>query len=510
MGLPFFRSMIGHRFFSQEGISVFISKRFIAAVSALSMLAAIVPAQARVAPDSFADMAEKLLPAVVNVSTTQTIHGNDHGMEMPQFPPGSPFEEFFKNYMEKQKNGQDDHPHKAMSLGSGFIIDTAGYVVTNNHVIQDAEEITVKLHDDTVLKATVVGRDTNVDLAVLKIDPGKHQLTAVPFGNSDESRVGDWVLAIGNPFGFGSTVTAGIISARSRDIQAGKYDDFLQTDASINKGNSGGPMFNMAGEVIGINTAIYSPTGGSVGIGFAIPSSLAKPVIDSLKKYGKIKRGWLGVHIQSLDQDLADSMSLSTDKGAAVVSVSPGGPADKAEVKPGDVILKFDGKDVGEMRRLPRIVAETPIGKKVDMDVWRNGQMVTLHVVVGELKEEEQTAEAKTDEKASKIPAATAVESLGFSVSALTPPVRDKFGMDEQVKGVVITEVAPNSDAAEKGIRPGDVIIDAAQQPLQTPADLVKAVDKAKSSGKHSILLRIENPQSIRYVVLPLDAKAKK
>ena len=486
---------------------MFISKRLMGGLTALSMFAVILPAQARVAPDSFADMAEKLLPAVVNVSTTQTVRNSDHAQEIPQFPPGSPFEEFFKNYMEKQRG--DDHPHKAMSLGSGFIIDPAGYVVTNNHVIQDADEITVKLHDNTVLKATVVGRDPKVDLAVLKIDPGKRILVAVPFGNSDEARVGDWVLAIGNPFGLGGTVTAGIISARSRDIQASQYDDFLQTDASINKGNSGGPMFNMAGEVIGINTAIYSPTGGSIGIGFAIPSSLAKPVIDDLKKYGKIHRGWLGVHIQSLDQDVADSLGLSSDKGAVVVKLSEGGPAAKADIRAGDVILKFDGKEIGEMRRLPRIVAETPTGKKVDVEIWRNNQKITLQVVVGEMKDEPDQ-DAKAEEKPAKSSAATALASLGLSVNALTPQLRDKFGLDDQIKGLVITDVNPNSEAQEKGLRPGDVIIDAAQQPVQNPSDLVKLVEKAKSAGQKTLLLRVENPQSIRYVVLPIDGKAKK
>jgi len=486
---------------------VFMSKRLVAGFTALSLFAFIVPAQAKESPGSFADMAEKLLPSVVNVSTTQTVRNTEHIPDMPQFPPGSPFEEFFKNFMDKQK-GQDEHPHKATSLGSGFIIDPSGLVVTNNHVIQDADEITVMLSDNSILKATVVGRDPKVDLALLKIDPGKRQLTAVSFGSSDESRVGDWVLAIGNPFGLGGTVTAGIISARSRDIQSGQYDDFLQTDAAINKGNSGGPMFNMAGEVIGINTAIFSPTGGSVGIGFAIPSSLAKPVIDDLKKFGKIRRGWLGVRIQSLDQDLADSMGLSTDKGALIAQVTENGPAAKSDLKAGDVILKFDGKEIGEMRRLPRIVAETPIGKKVDAEVWRGGQRLTIPVTVGELKDE-PVQEAKADANPPAT-ASTSINGLGFSVSAITPQIREKLGLDEQTKGVVVQEVNQTSAAAEKGLRPGDIIIDAAQQPVQNPADLTKAVDKAKAAGQRTILLRVENPQVIRYVVLPLEAKSKK
>ena len=484
---------------------MFISKSLKAGLAALSVLAVILPAQAREAPASFADMAEKLLPAVVNVSTTQTVRG-DHNQEMPQFPPGSPFEEFFKNYMDKQKG--DDRPHKATSLGSGFIVDPAGYVVTNNHVIQDAEEITIKLYDNTVLKATVVGKDAKVDLALLKIDPGKHQLTAVNFGNSDVSRVGDWVLAIGNPFGLGSTVTAGILSARSRDIQASAYDDFLQTDASINKGNSGGPMFNMDGEVIGINTAIYSPTGGSVGIGFAIPSSLAKPVIADLKKFGKFRRGWLGVHIQTLDQDMADSMGLSSEKGALVVSVIKDGPAAKSNIKDGDVILKFDGKEVSEMRRLPRIVAETPIGKVVDVEIWRKGQRLTIQAAVAEMKDEKPQEASKAEDKSSKS-TSTKIADLGLSVAALTPQLREKFGMDDDIKGLVVTDVNPNSAAAEKGLRPGEVIVEAGQQVLQNPADLVKQVERVKSSGQRIILLRVETPQGPRYVVLPLDGKSK-
>lgn len=488
---------------------MFISRRLISGIMAATLLTATFPAFAHDAPSGFADLADKLLPAVVNVSTTQTIKNTDRLPEMPQFPPGSPFEEFFKDFMERQNQGQDQHPRKATSLGSGFIIDTAGYVVTNNHVIQDADEITVTLHDNTVFKATLVGRDPKIDLALLKIDPGKHQLTAVPFGNSDNTRVGDWVLAIGNPFGLGGTVTAGIVSARARDIQAGPYDDFLQTDASINRGNSGGPMFNMAGEVVGINTMIYSPSGGSIGIGFAIPSSMAKPVIDDLKKYGKTRRGWLGVRIQSLDQDLADSMGLSTDKGALIAQVTSGSPAAKADLKAGDVILKFDGKDIGEMRSLPRIVAETPIGKKVDLEIWRNGQHQTIPLTVGELKEE-PVQQAKADAKPQSPKNGDIISAIGLSVSALTPQLREKFGIDEQTKGLVVTDVDGSSNAAEKGIKPGDVIIDAAQQPVRSPDELEKIVDKQKTSNQHSVLLRVENPQTIRYVVLTFESKSKK
>jgi len=474
--------------------------------AAIVAVAAANPALAAETPPSFANLAEKLSPAVVNISTTQTIRNPERAPEMPQFPPGSPFEEFFKDFMERQH--QDAQPRRATSLGSGFIVDPSGLVVTNNHVIQDSEEITVTLADDAVFKATVVGRDTKTDLALLKIEPGKRQLVAVGFGNSDEARVGDWVLAIGNPFGLGGTVTAGIVSARARDINAGPYDDFIQTDASINRGNSGGPMFNMKGEVIGINTAIYSPSGGSIGIGFAIPSSLARPVVDDLRKFGKTRRGWLGVRIQSLDSDLAESLGLPDEKGALVAQITPDSPAAKAGIKPGDIVIRFDGKEVGEMRRLPRIVAETPIGKKVDMDILRDGKREALQVVVGELKEAPEP-QAKAEAKPQSPPGGEVISGVGLSVSSLTPALRERFGIDEQTKGVVVIDVKNDGTAAEKGLKPGDVIIDAGQQPVRAPADLVKIVDKARAANQRTLLLRVENPQVIRYVVLPLGDKKK-
>ncbi len=462
-------------------------------------------------PAGFADLAEKLSPAVVNISTTQTIRNPERGSEIPQFPPGSPFEDFFKDFMDKQMK-QDQTPRKATSLGSGFIVDAAGYVVTNNHVIQDAEDVTVTLADGTVFKAEIKGRDTKTDLALLKIDPGKKALATVAFGNSDKARVGDWVLAIGNPFGLGGTVTAGIVSARARDINSGPYDDFIQTDASINRGNSGGPLFNMDGEVIGINTAIFSPSssGGSIGIGFSIPSSLAAPVIDDLRKFGKTRRGWLGLHIQSIDQELVDTIGLPDDKGALVAKINEGSPAAKAGVKPGDVVLKFDGKDITKMRSLPRIVAETPIGKQVDMDVWRNGKIVTLKVTVGELKEQPQD-EAKDEERPQPSSASgQTIGSVGLMVSAVTPALKERFGLDDQTAGLVVIEVKNGSSAAERGMKPGDVIIEAGQQTMHTPKDLVEAISAAKSAGQKSLLLRVENPQAIRYVALPLDGKGRK
>ena len=351
---------------------------------------------------NFADLAEKLLPAVVNISSSQTIGAKkaEGGSDEPKAAPSSPFDEFFKNFMDKQKQGgggTDNIPapimpsptHKATSLGSGFIIDAKqGLVVTNNHVIADADEITVILQDNTNIKAELLGRDEKMDLALLHIKT-THPLVDVKFGDSDKMRVGDWVIAIGNPFGLGGTVTSGIISARARDINAGPYDDFLQTDASINRGNSGGPMFNMSGEVIGINTAIFSPSGGSVGIGFAIPSDLAQPVVEQLHKFGHTKRGWLGVRIQAMTDEIAESLGLDKRRGALVASTASDGPAARAGILPGDVVLSFDGKPVDEMRSLPRLVAEATVDKTVPLTVWRNGKEISLKVVVGELESAE-------------------------------------------------------------------------------------------------------------------------
>ena len=479
----------------------------LAALVAVALLLQSVAASAREAPASFSDLAERLLPAVVNISTTQTIKNPERIPEMPQFPPGSPFEDFFKEFFERQMR-PDASPRRATSLGSGFIIDQAGLVVTNNHVIADADEITVTLHDDSVYKATLVGRDTKTDLALLKIDPGKKQLVAVGFGNSDASRVGDWVVAIGNPFGLGGTVTAGIVSARARDINAGPYDDFLQTDASINRGNSGGPMFNMDGEVIGINTAIFSPSGGSIGIGFAIPSSLAKPVVEDLKKYGKTRRGWLGVRIQSLDQELAESMGLPESRGALVASVNEGSPAAKAGIKAGDIILRFDGKDVNEMRKLPRIVAETPINKSVPVEIWRDGKRQTISVAVGELLDE-QPEQAKAPEKPQANPGGQNVPGTGLSVTSLTPQLREKFGLDEETNGVVVIDVK-DGPAAEKGMKAGDVITEAGHKAVRTPADLIKLVEQARTAGQKFLLLRVETSQAPRYVALTLSEPKKK
>jgi serine protease Do len=473
-------------------------------VAALAMAG---PAFAKAGPEGFSDLAAKLLPAVVNISTTQTLKADRQRPEMPQFPPGSPFEEFFKDFLDRNMpHGQkpDAPPRRATSLGSGFIIDSSGLVVTNNHVIADADEITVILHDDTNLKAEVVGKDIKTDLALLRVKTDK-PLTAVSFGDSDLMKVGDWVLAIGNPYGLGGTVTAGIVSARARDIQQGPYDDFIQTDASINRGNSGGPMFNMNGEVVGINTAIYSPSGGSIGIGFAIPSALAKPVILQLKDYGKPRRGWLGVRIQSVTDEIAESLGLDKPRGALVASVSDKGPAQAAGIQPGDIVLTFDGKDVTDMKRLPRIVAETPIDKAVKVTVWRKRKEESVDVKVGELDETEKQADASSPAQPQPSDTGTTVKALGLSLSSVTPELKQKFSLADDADGVVVVDVASDSPAAEKGLKPGDVIVEVAQEEVKNPAQVTGKIDEAKKNHKKSVLLLVDRAGDLRFIALRID-----
>ena len=464
--------------------------------AAIAMIMMTTAAEAKGAPESYADLVKKLLPSVVNISTNQVIQGRS-GPELPQLPPGSPFENFFKEFFDR--NQPDQRSRRATSLGSGFIVGAEGYVVTNNHVIQDADEITVILHDNTRLKAELVGRDKKTDIAVLKIKP-QSKLTAVKFGDSDSARVGDWVMAIGNPFGLGGTVTAGIISARGRDINAGPYDDFIQTDASINRGNSGGPMFNLKGRVIGINTAIFSPSGGSVGIGFAIPASVASPVIKQLIKHGQVRRGWLGVHIQSVTEEIAETLGLKEASGALVASVIPDGPAEKAKMEAGDIILKFDGREVTKMRRLPRIVADTEVGKSVDIEVWRDNKNVTLQAKVEELGETPAEVAAKTP--GSKKGSESTIDALGLRLSSITPKLKSKYSLEKDLKGVVVTKVTDSGPAAEKGIRPGDVIVEISQQEVTEPADIAKKVAEAEKAGRKSVLLLLEGQRGLRFVAI--------
>lgn len=460
-------------------------------------------------PGSFADLAEKLLPSVVNISTVQLVDVGAPNMDMPQFPPGSPFEDFFKDFMEKQQQGQTNKRHAA-ALGSGFIIDAAkGYIVTNNHVIQDAEEITVILQDDTNLTAKLVGRDEKTDLALLQVDPKGHKLTAASWGNSESIRVGDWVLAIGNPYGLGGTVTQGIISARARNINSGPYDDYLQTDASINRGNSGGPMFNLNGEVIGINTAIFSPSGGSIGIGFAIPSTIAKNVVDQIIEFGRTKRGWLGVRIQAVTQEIAESLNLGQAHGALVASVSPDSPAAKAGLKTGDIIVSFDGKTVDTMRTLPRIVADTPVGRDVDVQVWREGKTMDVKIKVAELEVAEQEglvengAQKTTDAAAPKAQAAVG----GLSVSTLTKQLREKYSVDDKTQGVMIVGIDQESKAVDLGVEEGDVIVEADQTEVKTPEAFKEIAAKVKQSGRKSLFLLIQHQGDLRFAALSLEEK---
>lgn len=465
-------------------------------------------APARDRPDSFADLSERLLPSVVNISTISTIkagQGEDE-LDMPQFPPGSPFEDFFKQFQEQQR--QQGRPRRAASLGSGFVVDAKeGYIVTNNHVIADADEIKIILQDDTNLDAKLVGRDEKTDLALLKVDPKGHNLVAVPWGNSDTMRVGDWVIAIGNPFGLGGTVTQGIISARARDIQAGPYDDFLQTDASINRGNSGGPLFNLKGEVVGVNSAIFSPTGGSIGIGFAIPANLAQSVIAQLKEHGRTKRGWLGVRIQVVTPEIAESLNFGTPRGALIASITPEGPAAKAGIEAGDIVLQFDGKPIEEMRRLPRIVAETPVGKDVAIQVWRQGATKNLTVKVAELEQAEEEGLIPTSKGADEEPETPPAEAkaYGLSLASLTPALRQQYKIEDNVNGVLITAIDPESKAAERDIREGDVITAANQQDIKSPADFTKQIDEVKKQGRKSIFLLIARKDDLRFVALPLE-----
>ena len=440
-------------------------------------------------PESFADQVERLSPAVVNISTTTIVNGGPN-MDMPQVPPGSPFEDFFKNF------GDNDRKRRASSLGSGFIIDDAGIVVTNFHVIENAEEITVTLSDETVFTAEVLGQDQKTDIAVLKIDPGDTELTAVPFGDSDSLRVGDWVLAIGNPFGLGGTVTAGIVSARGRDIGNGPYDDFIQTDASINRGNSGGPLFNVEGEVIGINTAIFSQTGGSVGIGFAISSNLAKRVTTQLAEYGTTRRGWLGVFIQEVTPDIAESLGLDEATGALVSTVNESSPAQAAGLEPGDVIISFDGKAIEKMRDLPRIVAETEIGATVAVELIRNGSRMSVDVTLGELEKAELVGIVGEESQGD----AESFEKLGFSVDNLNAELAAELGLDENMRGVVVTEVEEGGPAFGKGLQPGDVIKRFGQRRVENAADLAKSVAETLESGRAGVLLLVESEGRERFI----------
>ena len=479
------------------------------------------------APPSFRDLARTQVDTVVNISSTQAPQASGGG-RMPEgmdVPPGSPLEEFFREFRNRQRGGQPNGapeggppggPNGApggpgglpgMALGSGFIIDPSGLIVTNSHVVADAAEISVTLHDGTRLPAKLVGSDAPTDLALLKVETDK-PLTAAHWGDSESVEVGDWVVAIGNPFGLGGSVTAGILSARARDIQQGPYDEYLQTDAAINRGNSGGPLYDASGAVIGINTAIYSPTGGSVGIGFAIPSSLAQPIIEQLKDGGRVRRGWLGVQVQRVTPDIAESLGMDGTGGALVTSVSPDSPAAAAGLRQGDVITAFNGKALEQMRELPRLVASTGIGREVPLTVLRGGKQESVQVTLGELPNEPQQLAMSGSSGAPR--SAQPEESktaLGLKLAPLTPGLRATFSIGDDVDGVVVTEVDGNSVASQRGLDLGDVIVEAGQEPVATPADLESRIAKAREEGRKTLLMLVSRGGDLRYVPLPLDGK---
>ncbi|MGA1528391.1 MAG: DegQ family serine endoprotease [Pelagibacteraceae bacterium] len=441
---------------------------------------------ARPAPDSFADLAEKLMPSVVNISTTQTIKTTNNPFPF-QFPPGSPFEEMFKDFNQPTER-------KASSLGSGFIVDKEGTVITNNHVINNAEDIVVRVGEKEY-KAKIVGADPYMDIAVLKIE-SKDTFTPVKFGDSDKARVGDWVMAIGNPFGLGGTVTAGIISARNRDINLTRYDDFIQTDASINQGNSGGPLFNMDGDVVGINTAIIAPNqSGSIGIGFAIPSNAASSVIDQLVKFGETKRGWLGVRIQEVTKEIADVEKLKNTEGALVASVGEKSPAEKAGLQPGDIILKFDGQKIDTMRTLPKLVSRTEVGKTVELEIWRDKKLITKKLTLGRL-------ESSEDFKAENKPVnpkkeESEIEVLKITVRDVSPQDIESRKLDKKTEGVVILEIG-NKSPLTGLLQAGDIILEVQKNKVSSADDLNKQIETINKKGEQTLLLTIINNNNQR------------
>jgi serine protease Do len=442
-------------------------------------------------PESFADLAERLMPSVVNISTTQTIVTNTNPFPF-QFPPGSPFEEMFKEFGTPQKR-------KASALGSGFIIDAKGIVITNNHVIQGAEDILVTVNGEKEFKAKIIGADPLSDIAVLEIQ-SKEKFVPLQFGDSDKARIGDWVIAIGNPFGLGGTVTSGIISARNRSIGLSRYEDYIQTDASINQGNSGGPLFDMNGDVIGINTAILGQSG-SIGIGFSIPSNSAKKVINQLIKYGETKRGWLGVRIQVVTKEIADIEKLDKPRGALVASVAENSPSDKAGIKAGDIILEFNNTEIKEMKELPKIVAQTEVGKTVEVKVWRNKKEITKKIKLGRLETSEDFKVEKKQEKNNEI---SEIKSLKIKVRKLSAKDIETRNLPNQTSGLVITDIAQNSPI--NYLKVNNIIIEAQKKKIKSTDDLEKTIAQALKSSEKTILIVIYNNQNQRrYIGVKLD-----
>ena len=476
---------------------------------ALLLAVHVAPASAR-GPDSLADEAAAVSDAVVNISATQAME-EKRVAAAPQLQEGTPFDDLFEEFFKKRQGGGDapkpQRERRSNSLGSGFVIDSCGIVTTTNHVIADANEITVIFTDGQKLRAELIGKDAKVDVAVLRVKPTK-PLKAVKFGDSEKMRVGDWVMAVGNPFGLGGTVTAGIVSARHRNIDSGPYDNYLQTDAAINKGNSGGPLFNMDGDVIGINTAILSPSGGSIGIGFATPASTVQPIIEQLQAFGETRRGWLGVRIQNVDETVAESLDLGSVRGALVSGTDVKGPAIAGGLEVGDVIVRFDGKEIKESRDLPNIVAQAPVGKDVAVVIVRKGKELTKSVKLGRLEDGEAhaaIAPKKPDGPKAAEPVAQSV--LGMTFMGLTAASRQKYAIAESVaSGLVITDIASGSPASEKRLQAGEILVEINQEPVKQPADASKRIEALKTDGKKSALLLVANAQGeVRFVALPIN-----
>ena len=450
---------------------------------------------AKDAPASFADLAEKLMPSVVNISTTTTVVTNSNPFPGFEFPPGSPFADMFKEFGTPQTR-------KSAALGSGFIIDEKGIVITNNHVIQDAEDIVVRVGGDKEYKATIIGQDPLSDIAVLQID-SKEKFIPVNFGDSDKARIGDWVIAIGNPFGLGGTVTAGIISARNRSIGLSRYEDYIQTDASINSGNSGGPLFDMNGDVIGINTAILGK-GGSIGIGFSIPSNSAKKVVSQLIEFGETKRGWLGVRIQVVTKEIADVEKLDEPRGALVASVAEKSPSDKAGIKAGDIILEFNGTKINEMKELPIIVAQTEVGKTIEVKVWRNKKEITKKIKLGRLETSSDFKKKEPKDTQTETPEISEIKSLKIIVRPLNDKDIKDRKLPNQTTGLVITNIGKNSPVDYLNV--GDVIVEAQKKKIKSTKDLEDIVDTVLKSNQKTILIVIYNNQNQRrYIGVKLD-----
>ncbi len=478
--------------------------RAAAALALAVALAAAAPSalSARPTPESFADLAAEVSPAVVNISVERQPAGqvafDDH--EATPMEPDGPFREFMERFFGRQapEFGMPHRmpgPQRMTALGSGFLIDPEGYVVTNSHVIQGAARMTVTLEDGRELEGELVGSDPRSDLALIKVEAGE-PLPFVSFGDSDAVRVGDWVMTVGNPFGLGGTVTAGIVSARGRDLRGGSLVDYLQIDAPINQGNSGGPAFNGDGQVVGVNTAIYSPNGGNIGIGFAIPSNTAKQVVDDLRRYGEVKRGWLGVAIQPVTPDIAEGFGLATPRGALVTTVEPDSPAAAAGLKAGDVVLAWDGKPVEKLKDLPRLVAATQAGVEVAVTLWRGGRETEVTVVTGASRPQRLAALENGE------PSATVLRDAGLSVVELTPERRQRLGLDDRTEGVLVAEIEPGSQAMKAGLRPGDLIREAAQEPVSSTAQLQDKLAASRAAGKRVVPLLVTRGGDSRFVAL--------